>query len=81
MLAPAKNYLYKGSNARKTVRDILDAKQEFDAALLYEAITNKKFDVPVTRQDFTKGGLSKFVRWTYSGVLKKLLNQLNSNDF
>ena len=48
-LAPVQNYLYRGSNARKTVRDLLDAKQTSDAALLYEAITNKKFDVPVTR--------------------------------
>ena len=49
MLAPVSNYLYRGSNARKTVRDLLDAKQTSDAAMLYEAITNKKFDVPVTR--------------------------------
>ena len=49
MLAPIQNYLYRGSNARKTVRDLLDAKQESDAAMLYEAITKKKFDIPVTR--------------------------------
>ena len=49
-LAPASNYLYRGSNARKTVRDLLDARQETDAALLYEAITKKKFDVPVNKQ-------------------------------
>ena len=49
MLAPAQNYLFRGSNARKTVRDLLDAKAESDAALLYEAITRKKFDIPVTR--------------------------------
>lgn len=49
MLAPTKNYLYRGSNARKTVRELLDARHNGDAALLYEAITKKKFDVPVTR--------------------------------
>lgn len=49
MLAPVGNYLYRGSNARRTVRELLDAKQDSDAAMLYEAITNKKFDVPVTR--------------------------------
>ena len=49
MLAPVTSYLYRGSNARKTVRDLLDAKQTSDAALLYEAITEKKFDVPMTR--------------------------------
>ena len=49
MLAPIQNYLYRGSNARKTVRDLLNAKAESDAAVLYEAITRKKFDVPITR--------------------------------
>ena len=49
MLAPVQNYLYRGSNARRTVRELLDARQECDAALLYEAITSKKFDVPVTK--------------------------------
>ena len=54
MLAPVQSYLYRGSNARRTVRDLLDAKNESDAAFIYEAITSKKFDVPATRQDFSK---------------------------
>ena len=49
MLSNVQSYLYRGSNARKTVRELLDAKNETDAILLYEALTRKKFDVPVTR--------------------------------
>ena len=51
ILAPVSSYLYRGSNARKTVRDLLDAKAVTDASLLYEAITNKKFEQPYTRND------------------------------
>ena len=59
MLAPVQNYLYRGSNARKTVRDLLDAKQASDAAMLYEAITNKKFDETLRRYEIPKPSQSQ----------------------